>query len=135
MRLRLDVFDRTLVGEVTEAALWGAVRHHGLMGNTVVVSDDAGQFRIPNHALCWAHAERLLQKLMPKTPEQTRKLDKVRDQIWTLYRDLKLWKQKPSVTNEHTFAQRFDEIFGQRTWFTRSWVNCWRACTGESTNC
>lgn len=52
---------------------------------------------------------------MPKTPEQTRKLDKVRDQIWVLYRDLKLWKQKPSVTDGPTFAQRFDEIFGQRT--------------------
>ena len=55
VRLHLDVFDRTLVREITEAALWGAVRHHGLMGNTVVVSDDAGQFRIPNHALCWVH--------------------------------------------------------------------------------
>ncbi len=115
VRLRLDVFDRTLVREFSEAALWGAVRHHGMMGNTVVVSDDAGQFRIPNHALCWVHAERLLQKLMPKTPEQTRKVDKVRDQVWGLYRDLRLWKQKPSVTDGPTFAQRFDEIFGQRT--------------------
>lgn len=115
VRLHLDVFDRTLVREITEAALWGAVRHHGLMGNTVVVSDDAGQFRIPNHALCWVHAERLLQKLMPKTPEQTRKLDKVRDQVWALYRDLKLWKQKPSAKEAHDLAERFDDIFGQRT--------------------
>ena len=115
VRLRLDVFDRALVREVTEAALWGAVRHHRLMGNTVVVSDDAGQFRIPIHALCWVHAERLLQKLMPKTPEQTRKLDKVRDQVWALYRDLKLWKQKPSAKEAPVLAQRFDDIFGQRT--------------------
>ena len=35
VRLPLDVFDRTLVREVSEAALWGAVRHHGLMENTV----------------------------------------------------------------------------------------------------
>lgn len=55
MRLRLDAFDCSMVREITEAALWGAVRHHGLMGNTVVVSDDAGQFRIPHHALCWVH--------------------------------------------------------------------------------
>lgn len=68
--MRLDVFDRTLVREVSESALWGAVRHHGLMSNTVVVSDDAGQFRIPNHALCWVHAERLLQKLMLKAPSR-----------------------------------------------------------------
>ena len=115
VRMRLDVFDRTLVRELTEAALWGAVRHHGLMGSTVVVSDDAGQFRIPNHALCWVHAERLLQKLMPKTPQQTRKLDKVRDQVWALYRDLKLWKQKPSAKEAPFLAQRFDDIFGQRT--------------------
>ncbi|OSP52752.1 hypothetical protein, partial [Pseudoruegeria sp. SK021] len=57
LALRIDVFDRTLLREVSEAAVWGAVRQHGLMGNTVVVSDDAGQFRIPNHALCWVHAE------------------------------------------------------------------------------
>lgn len=49
---RFNVFDRTQVREVSEAALWGAVRRYGLMGNTVVVSDEAGQFRIPTHALC-----------------------------------------------------------------------------------
>jgi len=134
VKLRLDVFDRALVRQITEAALWGAVRHHGLMDNTVVVSDDAGQFRIPNHALCWVHAERLLQKLMPKTPEQTRKLDKVRDQVWALYRDLKLWKQKPSATEAPFLAQRFDDILGNAP-VTRSWVSCSLACTGESMNC
>ena len=61
------------------------------------------------------HAERLLQKLMPKTPEQMRKLDKVRDQVWALYRDLKLWKQKPSAKEAHDLTERFDDIFGQRT--------------------
>jgi len=36
---------------VTLAGLWGSIRHHGLMGNMVIVSDDAGQFRVGNHAL------------------------------------------------------------------------------------
>jgi hypothetical protein len=88
---------------------------HGLMGNTVVVSDDAGQFRIPNHALCWVHAERLLQKLMPKTPQQARQLEKVRDQIWALYRDLKLWKQSPLAMDKPILAKRFDDLFTQPT--------------------
>lgn len=66
LRLRLDVFDPALVREVSEAALRGAMRRHGLTGNTVVLSGDAGQVRIPDHALCWVRAERLLQKLMPK---------------------------------------------------------------------
>jgi hypothetical protein len=28
-----------------------------------VLSDDAGQFNIGHHALCWVHAERLVHKL------------------------------------------------------------------------
>ena len=37
----------------SEGALWGAVCHHGLLPETVIVSDDAGQFRVGTHALCW----------------------------------------------------------------------------------
>ena len=58
------------VQAAAEAALWGAIRHHGLLPGTVVVSDGAGQFRVGLHALCWAHAERLAHKLVPATPEQ-----------------------------------------------------------------
>ncbi len=57
-----------------------------------------------NHALWWVHAERLLQTLMPKTPEQTHKLDKVRNQIWGFYRDLKLWTQMPSARDGPVLA-------------------------------
>ena len=58
----------------TEAALWGAIHHQGLLqgplGETVVVSDDAGQFRVGSHALCWVHAERLVHKLIPANDRQ-----------------------------------------------------------------
>src|SRR6266849_2036255 len=40
----------------SEGALWGAIRHQGLLPDTVIVSDDAGQFRVGVHALCWVHA-------------------------------------------------------------------------------
>ena len=36
----------------TEGALWGAVKSHGFLCDAVVVSDDAGQFRVGTHALC-----------------------------------------------------------------------------------
>ena len=39
----------------SEGALWGAIRQQGLLPDTVIVSDDAGQFRIGVHALCWVH--------------------------------------------------------------------------------
>ena len=32
-----------------------------------------------------------------------------------LFRDLQLWKQKPSAKEAPVLAQRFDDIFGQRT--------------------
>ena len=44
----------------TEGALWGAVNAHGFLCEAVVVSDDAGQFNVGQHALCWIHAERLV---------------------------------------------------------------------------
>jgi hypothetical protein len=47
----------------TEAALWGSIAEQGLLKDTVIVSDGAGQFRIAEHALCWVHAERLIHKL------------------------------------------------------------------------
>jgi len=40
----------------SEGALWGAIHHQGLLPDTVIVSDDAGQFRVGAHALCWIHA-------------------------------------------------------------------------------
>src|SRR3954462_13211623 len=36
----------------TEGALWGAIKAHGLLPGTVIVSDDAGQFLVGCHALC-----------------------------------------------------------------------------------
>jgi hypothetical protein len=39
----------------SEGALWGAIRHQGLLQDPVIVSDDAGQFRFGVHALCWVH--------------------------------------------------------------------------------
>ena len=35
----------------------------GRLDGTVILSDDAGQFNVGRHALCWVHAERLIHKL------------------------------------------------------------------------
>jgi len=70
----------------TQGALWGAICHHGLLtpdatpgaAGTVIVSDGAGQFRVGLHALCWVHAERLVHKLVPATPEQRQAVEVTR---------------------------------------------------------
>ena len=50
--------------------MWGSVKAHGLLADTVIVSDDAGQFNIGQHGLCWVHAERLVHKLDTFTDAQ-----------------------------------------------------------------
>ncbi|PWL17662.1 hypothetical protein DKP76_12320 [Falsochrobactrum shanghaiense] len=112
---KIDVFDKPLIRMLGEAGIWGSIRHHGLLGNTVIVSDDAGQFRVGNHALCWVHAERLLQKLMPATPRQARWVETMRDLIWRFYKALKAFPQKPSPGSIAAFHKRFDRIFAIRT--------------------
>ena len=54
----------------TEGALWGSIRSRGLLDDTVIVSDDAGQFRLGRHGLCRAHAGRLVHKLIPINDRQ-----------------------------------------------------------------
>ena len=95
--------------------MWGTIRHHGLLGNTVIISDDAGQFRVANHALCWIHAERLMHKLMPATPRQVNQVDAIRDLVWCFYKALKAFRLKPSPGLIDGFRQRFDRIFSIRT--------------------
>ena len=46
-----------------EGAQWGSIHAHGLPSDAVLLSDDAGQFAVGKHALCWVHAERLVHKL------------------------------------------------------------------------
>jgi hypothetical protein len=72
----------------TEGALWGSVKAHGFLPNTVIVSDDAGQFNVGQHGLCWVHSERLVHKLDTFTDQNRAAQASVRDLIWKLYRDL-----------------------------------------------
>jgi hypothetical protein len=79
----------------TEGALWGAIKAHGLLPGTVVVSDDAGQFALGEHALCWVHAERLVHKLDTFTDQQRAAQALIRDLIWWFYADLKAYRREP----------------------------------------
>jgi len=99
----------------TEGALIGGLVENGLNPDLVIVSDDAGQFNILLHALCWVHAERLIHKLIPCSEEQREILANTRSQIWDFYADLKAYKESPSEEMKHSLMQRFDEIFTQKT--------------------
>ena len=99
----------------TQGAMWDAIRRHGLLDGTVVVPDDAGQFLVGIHALCWVHAERLVHKLLPVTEAQRRAVDLVRQLIWRFYRDLKAWQCPPDRRRAAALRTRFERIFRRRT--------------------
>jgi len=101
----------------SEGALWGAVTAHGFLREAVVVSDDAGQFDIGQHALCWVHAERLVHKLDTFTDAHHAAQQHVRGLIWWFYADLKAYRAEPTPRRRGELRTRFDRIFRRRTGF------------------
>ena len=98
----------------SEGALWGAIHHQGLLADTVIVSDDAGQFRVGIHALCWVHAERLVHKLVPANDKQRNAVEVAKRMIWWFYGSLKEYKLVPSPQQAQVLRDRFDRIFKRR---------------------
>lgn len=101
----------------TEGALWGSIKAHGLLPDTVIISDDAGQFALGRHALCWVHAERLVHKLDTFTDRHRAAQQRVRSLIWWFYADLKAYCRDPTAPRRRELRARFDRIFGRRTGF------------------
>ena len=104
----------------TEGALLGALFESGLSGDLGIMSDGAGQFRLLEHALCWVHAERLINRLIPLTEAQRQAVETVQDQLWDFYQELKTYKTLNSQQQQQLKArlqERFDQIFTQTTLF------------------
>lgn len=101
----------------TEGALWGSVQSHDLLPEAVIVSDDAGQFAVGQHALCWIHLERLVHKLDTFTDHQRTAQQQVRSQIWQLYADLKDYCRTPTPLRRAHLSEPFDYIFRRQTGF------------------
>lgn len=102
----------------TEGALLGSVLDHGINPKLAIISDDAGQFNVLLHALCWIHAERLLAKLVGFNDEQRQALEQVRSAVWQLYRDLKSYKAQPTPEAKQALTDRFDQLCATKTCFT-----------------
>ena len=102
----------------TEGALLGCLKRQGVINDLAIISDDAGQFNVLLHGLCWVHTERLVHKLLPFNDEHREDIARVRGEIWELYADLKLYKEHPASEQKTALEMRFDAIFTQKTRFT-----------------
>ena len=83
----------------------------------MIVSDDAGQFNVGHHGLCWVHAERLAHKLDAFTDKDRAAQAATRAAIWQLYADLKAYRSAPTKTRKAALAAEFDRIFTATTGF------------------
>jgi Transposase IS66 family len=118
-RLGIDALKHShdAVRLATEGALWGSIKARGFLPDTVILSDDAGQFTVGKHALCWVHAERLVHELDTFTEAQRAAQARVRTLIWWFYRDLKAYCRAPTARRRAELKARFDRIFTCRTGF------------------
>ncbi len=116
----LGIEKNSHVKTATEGALLGAVIASGVSPDLGIISDGAGQFRLLVHGLCWVHAERLINKLIPFTESQRLAMETVQAQIWSLYQDLKSYKNLTPDQQQHQkdlLESSFDQIFTQNTAF------------------
>lgn len=112
----LGFVDERHIRVATEGALLGSLLEHSTINpNLAILSDDAGQFRVLLHALCWIHAERTINKLIGFSDEHRAAINEIRDRIWSLYQDLKAYKEAPTEDRKAELAGRFDEIFTTET--------------------
>ena len=111
----MGIFSERHVRIATEGAFFGSVLDHGLNPDIVIISDDAGQFNVFLHALCWIHAERTINKVVGINDEQRKAIEDIRTQIWDFYDELKVYKENPSKEKKTELETCFDELFTTKT--------------------
>jgi hypothetical protein len=109
------ITDPRHVRVVTEGALLGTVVAHGVAPDLAILSDDAGQFDVLIHALCWIHAERVLAKLLGFNAPQRAALASTRSELWAIYDALKAYKKAPDVLTAAAIEARFGKLCATRT--------------------
>ena len=101
----------------TEGALWANLLAQGLYSDLVLISDDAGQFKVAAflHALCWVHMERHVARLIPLGDAQRAAYDAARDAIWNYYQRLKAYREAPTPQWRGRLESDFDTLFSKKT--------------------
>ena len=111
----LQITQKNALRFVTEAALFASTIENGMPRDLGIHADNAGQFDCFIRSLCWIHEERHYRKIVPTTEQGRVDLERVRDRIWTLYRQLKDYQSAPNTADREPLSRQFDTIFLQTT--------------------
>ena len=93
----------------------GGLLAQGIPVTLSIVSDDAGQFNVFDHALCWIHAERIINRLIPLNDLHIKAVGDAREQLWQIYRDLKAYKLVPTTSQAEDIKIRFKAMCSTKT--------------------
>jgi hypothetical protein len=118
----------------TEGAVWGSISAHGLLPDTVILSDDAGQFALDRHALCWVHAERLVHKLDAFTERQHAAQQLVRTLIGRFYPTSRPTGASPT-DGDGTSCGPGSTASSAAAPGSQPWTACSPGCTPTRRNC
>jgi len=113
----IGMIDKRYKRITTEAVLLGSAISHGLSKEIVILSDDAGQFNILLHALCWIHAERAITKIVPYNENDARAIEETKKGFWEIYKKLKSYKINPTKKFGNQIAEEFDKLCSNFTGF------------------
>jgi len=82
-----------------------------------LVCDDAKQFKsITDHlALCWIHAGRHYERLLPVVSRHAELLDAFQERYWDYYAALQRYRDGPTAIEADRLRREFDELFSTRT--------------------
>ena len=119
----------------TEGAIWGSIHAHDFLRDAVVLSDDAGQFAVGRHALCWVHAERLVHKLDAFTDRNRAAQQQVRKLIWDFYADSQGLPRQSRETAAASHCGRGSIASSAAAPASSRWIACSRGCMPTRPNC
>jgi hypothetical protein len=74
-------------------------------------------FNVFDHALCWIHAERIINRLIALNDDHVNAVDAVREPLWQLYRDLKAYQLDPTATQAEAIKSGFQTMCSTKTVF------------------
>jgi len=114
---QLKITNTRHVRIATEGALLGTLSSIGFPPDLVIISDDAGQFNVLQHALCWVHADRVFQRIVPLNDKHAEELDWVHTQIWEIFFKLKQYKQTQTSVLKMEITTQFDELCNRENSF------------------
>jgi hypothetical protein len=102
---------------VREAAAWAAYRAQAASPVSLLVCDDAPQWReiTEEVALCWVHDGRHYTKLSAYLAHHREILEAFRKSYWEFYRKLRAYQEAPTAAAASRLEEEFDTLFGQKT--------------------